>query len=98
TLLPNGAPLMLGGEDGGRVLDQARVSDPATGDVLLHSRLRHARAWQTATVLPDGNVAVIGGVGRSGQLVRTPELFDLVSERFTMLAARLAPRAAHTAT
>ena len=57
----------------------------------------HPRGWHTATVLPDGTVFILGGVGAKA-LVAQAELFDPSTQSFKDIATGLAPRAYHTAT
>lgn len=79
TRLPDGRILLIGGAevaaDGTpeRILDTAEIYDPTQSQfVPLPWRLILARAWHTATLLPDGQVLVVGGVvglGPSGVTV-----------------------------
>src|SRR5205085_1182636 len=72
---------------------QARLRNTA-----LAATLRHPRAWHTATVLPDGNVFIFGGLDAQG-VVAESELFDPASQTFTAFpGSSLAPRAYHSAT
>src|SRR5262249_29686646 len=53
----------------------------------------------TATVLPDGTVFIFGGIGNDGKILGKSELFDPVTEQFSVLQDVLAvPRAFHTPT
>ena len=100
TILPAGSSLLLGGETNGEVSPAATIWDPRTGTSReLPSKLGYARAWHTATVLPDGTVLILGGIGSSGQLIEKGELFDPDSETFSPVGTSdLTPRARHTAT
>ena len=100
TILPAGSSLLLGGETNGGVSPAATIWDPRTGTGReLPSKLGYARAWHTATVLPDGTVLILGGIGSSGQLIEKAELFDPDSETFSPVGTSdLTPRARHTAT
>src|SRR5207253_8543562 len=65
----------------------------------LASQLQHARAYHTATMLPDGTVFIFGGVGPNGQVVNVAELCDPESQSLSALSSTgLASRARHTAT
>lgn len=69
TLLQGGHVLKTGGiEDDGPV--SAAVID---GSLF---RLQRARAWHTATMLPDGKILIIGGIGINGQPVDPAEIFN----------------------
>src|SRR2546428_1667371 len=100
TLLPDGRWLILGGQAGGRVLARAAVQDPGSGTIVaLPNGLQHARAWHTATTLPDGTVLIVGGVDASGRVVETTEQFDPDTLTFQMVTGlAVMPRAYHTAT
>src|SRR5262245_60130228 len=64
TLLPDGRWLLLGGESSNGMSSDALVLDPKTGQSTpVSGKLNHARAWHSATLLPDGTVFVFGGVG-----------------------------------
>jgi RHS repeat-associated protein len=100
TPLADGRFLTLGGLDDQGLLAAAMI-ESAAGDAIIRAAgdLHYARAWHTATMLPDGKVLVVGGIGRDGQVVATPELFDPETQSFEALAAsRLTPRIYHTAT
>lgn len=60
--------------------------------------LRTARAKHTATVLPDGQVLVAGGVGNSLQAFAKVELWDPAQRQWLPRAALHTPRYGHTAT
>jgi hypothetical protein len=70
TLLPNGMVLVAGGYRNGTVLNSVEIYDPAlatwsfahdtSGDPVS---LVEARAYHTATLLPQGEVLFVGGYG-----------------------------------
>src|SRR5260221_14579675 len=65
---------------------------------LLEPLLR-ARTGHSATVLPDGNVLIFGGIGHDEQIVEVAEIFSPAQQTFTLLPTPgLTPRAYHTAT
>jgi hypothetical protein len=44
-----------------------------------------ARAWHTATILPDGGVLIMGGRGVTGDLLSSAERFDPGTETFAQV-------------
>ena len=100
TLLPDGTSLLLGGEEKGESLATGAITDPRTGlPVSLSARLHRARAWHSATMLPDGRVLIAGGLGTNGRIVRSAEIFDPQTQSFGLLPeSEGAARAYHTAT
>ncbi len=67
--------------------------------MALPNGLQDARAWHTATTLPDGTVLIVGGVDASGRVVETTERFDPDTQTFQRLTGSgVVPRAYHTAT
>src|ERR1044072_3396517 len=100
TLLSDGRSLLIGGEEKGRSLATAAISDARTGvPVPLAGKLQRARAWHSATMLPDGRILIVGGVGDNGLVVRRAEVFDPGTQSFNLLPeSEGAARAYHTAT
>lgn len=101
TLLPNGKWLLLGGRTPNRLtaVNQARIYDPnARTLTTLTTGLKIARAFHTATLLADGKVLVLGGLGKTGALVDGIELFDPETSLSTVAKLNLKPRANHRAT
>jgi N-acetylneuraminic acid mutarotase len=71
TLLPNGEVLVAGGfnscdDDFCTDLSDAELYDPVTGTWLQTASMRAAREQQSATLLPDGDVLVAGGMNEGG--------------------------------
>ena len=100
TLLSDGRWLVLGGEGPKGV--QARA-DLVEADGRTTSRLPVAmhrpRAWHTATVLPDGTVLILGGIGRNQRVVLEVEIFHPTTRSFDLITDSGAMgRAQHTAT
>lgn len=85
-----------------RVLRTALVLGLAWASVAsaeLAGTLRYPRANHTATLLPDGKVALIGGFGSQNySVIGTTELYDRATRTTTDGASLLRPRAHHTAT
>ena len=100
TRLADGRLVLIGVGPGIRCRTQRQFGIRATNrSVQLSARLEHGRAWHSATILPDGLVLILGGIGNDGQLAPTPEIFDPSIETFTSLPfTTISPRAHHTAT
>jgi RHS repeat-associated protein len=100
TLLPDGRWLLVGGQGAEGALSAATIWDPQTqSSTPLSRHLQEARAWHSATALPDSTVLIFGGVDGNGQVVGSAELFDPATRTFrTLPPTGLTPRASHTAT
>jgi RHS repeat-associated protein len=100
TLLPSGQMVCIGGQDASGVRNTAFVENRQSGAITpLAAQLQYARAWHTATLLPDGSVFVLGGVGAGGMVVSVAERLDAAGMAFATVAPTgLTPRAFHTAT
>jgi len=110
TLLPNGQVLVTGGEGetnsySGVVissLSSAELYDPASGTwTMTANPMNSIRMLHTATLLPSGQVLVVGGYVNEGSTPPTSsaELFDPATETWTATATPLnVARAEHTAT
>ena len=105
SLLVNGKVLVAGG--GAEVfsneaafdtvlLADAELYDPATGTFTTTGKMTIPRDDHTATVLPDGNVLMVGGY--SDIAVGSADLYDPSNGTFTAAGNMIAPRAGHTAT
>src|SRR5437660_117480 len=99
TMLANGNWLQLGGQTKNGSLQTASIVNAKTGQtVVLSRRLNEARAWHTATLLPDGTVIVLGGESKSGGTVGQAEIFDPSSLSFRSITTGLTARSHHAAT
>src|SRR5207249_6079769 len=99
TRLPGNRWLLVGGQSGTSSTAGVTIYDVGTGAQTALPPLRTARAGHTATILPDGTVLVVGGVGTSGAVVAAPELIDAVAGTTEVLDdAGLVARTDHTAT
>jgi hypothetical protein len=94
TLLPSGKVLVAGGYNGfienvggGHTsLAVAELFDPSTGAWTPAASMQVARSGQTATLLPNGQVLVVGGWEMPGCCLkgtRTAELYDPATNTWT---------------
>jgi len=100
TPLPKGLILLLGGEGKEGPVGTAAIFDPASStSTQLSTGLLQARAWHSATVLPNGKVFIFGGAGNGGNVLATGEVYDPATQEFASLSPLgLTARAHHTAT
>jgi WD40 repeat protein len=78
-------------------ITSAEIYDPRSGQFTLTADMNEARSGHTATMLPDGQVLIVGGWTEGGRS-STAELYDPASGSFRMAASMSAPRASMTAT
>lgn len=81
----------------------AAEQDPrAVGEaraISATSNMNAARSGHTATLLPDGQVLIAGGMERNGVFYNTAELYNPATGRFTALSQSMGTRrVGHTAT
>jgi N-acetylneuraminic acid mutarotase len=113
TLLPSGKVLVTGGYGasssilgGNKILSNAELYDPATNTWSGAASLASARMSHTATLMLTGNVLVTGGYGPGGgllgsitsKLLASAEIYDPISNTWTLAASPAELRAYHTAT
>jgi hypothetical protein len=117
TLLSDGKVIVMGGWHGEQaptlpvktkytVFATVEEYDPATDTWSEAAPMNHARADQTATLMPDGEVLVTGGIfevwwgGGNDSLnsLRSTETYDPQTDRWSARASMLIPRAQDTAT
>ncbi len=108
TLLRDGRVLVTGGwtRAGPYLLitNAAELYSPAEDSFSLVGGMMARRADHTATLLTNGMVLVAGGTPEQkdpaggGLLPETAEIFDPVSNKFSVVATLLVRRAQHTAT
>ena len=100
TLLRDGSVLVVGGtsaelSDVDGFVASAEVWDPLTGTFSPSGSLAEARgAYHTATILRDGRVLVVGGMGGEG----SAEVWDPATGAFGSAGALAEARSGHTAT
>jgi N-acetylneuraminic acid mutarotase len=100
TLLPSGHVLVVGGcatADCSTILASAELYNPRTGAWTPTGSLHDARALQSATLLPDGQVLLTGGCGDPGCAITlaSAELYNPVSGAWTTTGSLHDPRARH---
>jgi len=109
TELRGGKILVAGGNGtSGSALSSAELYDPISGEFsAIASKMDTARAEHTATLISgcncpaDGKVLIAGGTTASGSLgstLRSAELYDPATGKFTATGAMKATRARHSAT
>ena len=107
TMLAGARILVAGGVNAeGHSLSSAELYSPATGEFTsVSSAMRSARSKHSATLIAgcgcpaDGKVLLAGGVaGVAGQTLRSAELFDPATNKFTATGAMKSTRALHSAT
>jgi N-acetylneuraminic acid mutarotase len=100
SVLPNGKVLVTGGgtmtqDNVIQPLDTCELYDPMTGKWSMTSSMNTARAYHTATVLPNGKVLIVGCESEYGT---TPELYDPITGNWTPTADIDIAQVMHTAT
>lgn len=99
TSLGSGQWLVTGGSSNGKVSKAAHLVSPSGARTPLGVELHLARADHTATVLPDGSVMILGGLGEDGKVLRIGEQYFADEGRFHKLTnIPLIPRARHSVT
>lgn len=103
TLLADGSVLVAGGygldEEGypNDAIALAERYDPATGTWRTAGRLNEARTQHTATLLADGTVLVVGGIGDL-EYRASAEVYDPATDRWRLVDPLAIGRSGHTAT
>src|ERR1017187_4454393 len=92
TLLPNGKLLAAGGYSTNLIaslnyLATAELYDPASGTWTITGAQGAPRAFHTATLLPSGQVLVVGGYNASSGFLSSAELYDPASGTWTATGA-----------
>ena len=102
TLLSDGSVLVtggVGGNNGAPVENSAEIFDPQTGAWSIAEHMANARYNHEATLLVDGRVLVTGGFNISAFHVpmKTTEVYDPRTGKWSNTANMLTPRATHLA-
>ncbi|PYL08557.1 MAG: hypothetical protein DME33_06870 [Verrucomicrobia bacterium] len=110
TLLPNGQVLVTGGTPCGDVIGDcppsprgsAELYDPITGTWTETGSFDIARWYHTATLLPNGQVLVAGGIAGNpqdpGESLTSAELYDLATGTWRPTGSMSIAHSHHTAT
>ncbi len=103
TLLASGKVLVFGGSDGGSPLASSELYDPGTGTWSATGGpldINNARRFHTATLLANGKVLVVGGVGfvNNGFPLASSEVYDPGTGTWTATGTLGTARQNHTAT
>jgi N-acetylneuraminic acid mutarotase len=101
VLLHDGRVLVFGGltfANGSQdVADSAEVYTPSANAFATVSHMYQHRTLHAASLLPDGRVLIVGGIGQYGQYITNAELFDPATNAFSMLPPMLHARKGATA-
>jgi len=109
TLLQNGKVLVVGGgSEGGSPYSTgvtsatAELYDPVTHQFAFTGSMATPRAWHSATLLPNGDVLIVGGIdavtSQSATTAATAEIYDTAAGVFTVTGSMANGRRGHTAT
>jgi len=98
TLLDDGRVLLAGGNNGGASVASAELFDPVSGTFTLTANsMTQSRQGHAAVKLPDGRVLVMGGCIATSlactTYLRSADLFDPATGRFTTVGSMAAARA-----
>jgi hypothetical protein len=105
TLLLDGKVLVAAGginaSGGTDVIGDAELYDPAEGTFHRSSSTASPRIFHSATLLPNGKVLLVGGLGLSGTnaiTLKTADIYDPNLDSFTATGEMTSARQGHTIT
>ena len=103
TTLPNQTAIYVGGADAsGIALNTCELYDPATASWNIAAAMAIGRERHTATLLPDGQLVVIGGNTSPEYDYSIPtgsiEIYDYTKNQWSNGGSLLLPRQNHTST
>lgn len=97
-----GAILVMGGYSKNEYLNSCEVYSSTTGVWAVRPSMNIRRAQFTSTILHDGKIMVIGGIGgttgSNSQTLNSAEIYDPVAQTWTPVPNMSQPRHGHTAT
>ncbi len=98
TLLPDGSVLIAGGfrqvGTSEVAIASAEIYDPRTNRFTPTGDMNVARIGHAATLLPNGQVLIVGGWGESN-LTSTAELYDPQTGKFSKTASSVCAQGGH---
>lgn len=100
TLLTDGTVLIVGGQTvtqgSATYFSSGELYDPATGAFTATGSMHEARESDTATLLQNGRVLIVGG--QNDQVLASAELYDPQTGKFSPTGSMAGPRENETAT
>ena len=92
------APLLILGLIACSSVGDTHKASAAKGMVAPAASMKTARSGHTATLLPDGNVLIAGGMNGNGSYSDTTEIYSPAADTFRSAQRMSARRVGHTAT
>jgi N-acetylneuraminic acid mutarotase len=96
TLLNDGKVLVTGEYNGTGYLNSAEIYETSTGIWIRTLNMNDVRSYQTASILANGNVLVIGGLVTNNETVSSCEVYDVLRGDWTVVGNLIYERARHT--